>query len=141
MTTRFFLDTNVLLRYFLVDSAESPACAQLIAMAEDGSLLVATSSMVLLEMQFVLQKLYGFAREEAAAILELVLSIRNLQLVETTDSRQALEWHKDLNIKYADCLIASQVPSKAVFVSYDQEFKTFKQLQQLQPEQVIGFAN
>ena len=141
MTKRYFLDTNVFLRYFLVDSNQSPACNQLIQAVEEGELLVATSSIVLLELHFVLKKIYNFSAHELQTVMELVLSIRNLQLCETTDSKQSLEWHKKYGVKLADCLILSQVPAKAAFVSYDKEFDRFDHLERLTPEMVVQAGN
>jgi predicted nucleic acid-binding protein len=141
MTKRYFLDTNVFLRYFLVDSSQSPACAQLIQAVEDGTVLVATSSIVLLELHFVLKKIYGFAVHDLQTIMELVLSIRNLQLCETTDIHQALVWHTKFKIKLADCLILTQVPAKAGFISYDKEFDRFDHLERLTPELIIQTKN
>jgi len=141
MNKRYFLDTNVFLRYFLVDSSQSPACAQLIQAVEEGQLLVATSSIVLLELHFVLKKIYGFSAHELQTVMELVLSIRNMQLCETTDFKQSLEWQKTYGVKLADCLILTQVPAKALFVSYDKEFDRIKHLERLTPEVVVRAGN
>lgn len=137
MTKRYFLDTNVFLRFFLVDSSQSPACAQLIQLVEEGKLLVATSSIVLLELHYVLKKIYGFSEVELQTLMEMVLSIRNMQLCESLDFRQGLEWHHEYRAKLPDCLIASQVPPKAVFVSYDKDFDRLSWLKRLTPEVVI----
>lgn len=141
MTKRYFLDTNIFLRYFLVDSNQSPACARLIQAVEEGTLLVATSSIVLLELHFVLKKIYGFAERDLQTIMELVLSIRNLQLCETSDFHRALAWHTKSRIKLADCLILTQLPVKASFVSYDKEFDRFDHLERLTPELIIQTNN
>ncbi len=141
MTKRYFLDTNVLLRYFLVDSTQSPACSLMMQMAEDGQLLVATSSLVLLELHYVLEKIYGFSESELMTIQELILSIRNMQLCETTDLQRALVLHKKLGVKLSDCLVISQMPPKAVLVSYNEEFDQLEQLERVTPEMIVRAQN
>lgn len=137
MTKRYFLDTTIFLRYFLVDSNRSPACAQLIQMAEEGKILVATSSLVIFELHSVLEKVYGFNEIELSTISELVQSIRNIQLCETTDIKQALEWHKNTDLKLSASLIASQIPTKAVLVSYDVDYGLISSLQRALPDSIV----
>ena len=141
MTKRYFLDTTIFLRYFLVDSRRSPACTQLLQMAEDGKILVATSSLVILELHATLAKIYGFNEVELNTISELVQSIRNIQLCETTDIKQALEWHRETELRLSSCLLATQIPAKAILVSYDTDFSLLQTLQRQTPESIIAPKN
>jgi len=118
---QIFLDTNIWLRVILQDNQQAPYCGQLMAMISDGLFSPYTSSLVMLEVHFVLQKLYKYHPKEIAKIFEKILQVRGLVLIEKTDLRSGMQLYAK-HPKLADCLIASQVPKQVLFVSYDQDF-------------------
>lgn len=119
---KIFLDTNVLLRFFLGDVEEQfKETEALLGEIEAGRHRVYTSSIVLLEIAYVASKLYKMPHKDVVDVLEAVRQIRGLTVIERTDSERAIKLWKKHKIKLADCLIASQVPTDMVVVSYDKE--------------------
>lgn len=120
---KLFLDTNVLLRFYLRDvKKQYRETVEIINQIESGEHRAYTSAIVLLEMVYALQKLYDVPRRDVVKILESVCRLRGLTIIEETDSKAALGLYQKHNVKYADCLIASQVNSDTTIVTFDQEF-------------------
>lgn len=137
-TAKVFIDTNVILRFFLQDNEHMFAeCEDFFTRIDRGELKSCTSSVVLLELVYVLTRTYRYSREEAVQLLKRVLSLRNISLIERTDTRRALEIWKQHGIKYGDCLIASQVPKNATLVTYDLDFAKLEGLNVTTPAQLV----
>lgn len=63
--------------------------------------------------------------------------MRQLTLIETTNTKTALGLLKKYRIKYGDCLIATQVPPKAILVTYDEDFAKIPGLKSQKPDEII----
>lgn len=120
---KIFLDTNIWLRFILEDNEQAKDCKELITQIEAGKWRVYASSIVMLEINFVLSSVYKIKRNKVLGDLEAILKTRNLTLIEKTDFQQALKYYRQYGIKLSDCLICAQVPKKMILVSYDQDFK------------------
>ena len=120
---KLFLDTNIWLRFILEDNEQAKDCRELIAQVEAGKWRVYTSTIVMLEINYVLSSVYKIKRSEVLRDLEAILKTRNLTLIEKTDFNQALKFCRQFGVKLSDCLIAAQLPKKMILVSYDQDFK------------------
>lgn len=126
---KIFLETSFFIRYFTADDKEKfEDCRELLEATEKGRLRPYTSNIVLLEILFVLTKVYKFSKKEALEGIKKVIAIRNLTLVEKSDSEKAFGLFEKYNIKYADCLISTQVPKGVKLVTYDEEFSKIKNL-------------
>ena len=120
---KLFLDTNVWLRFILEDNEQAKDCRDLITQIEAGKWRVYTSTIVMLEINYVLSSVYKIKRSEVLDDLEAILKTRNVTLIEKTDFQQALNFYRQSGVKLSDCLIAAQLPPKMILVSYDQDFK------------------
>ena len=132
---KIFLDTNIWLRIILQDTKQAPYCIKLMTLIEDGQYSVVASTIVLLEIHFVLQRLFKYTPEEIASIFTGILKIRGLQLIEKTRFELAMKNYA-LHPKLADCLIASQIPENTLFVSYDHDFDKLA-LKRYTPEMLL----
>ena len=120
---KVFIDTSVLIRFFTQDDTQKfDQCVKFFELVEEGKIRPYISNIVILEIQFVLIKVYNFPKSKVLADIDTVLQLRNLQVIEKTDTKKALSLYKRNNIKYADCLITTQVPAKAKLLTYDEEF-------------------
>lgn len=118
-----FIETSIFIRFFTKDDAKKYGeCANLFGLVEEGKLVPYISNIVLQEILFVLTRLYKFSKSEVTKDLRKILNLRNITLIEKTDSREALSFWEKHNIKYGDCLIATQVPKGVTLVSYDADF-------------------
>ena len=120
---KLFLDTNVLLRFFVRDvEAQYQQVKQLFEEIEAGQHHPYTSALVLLEMFYTLSRSYKLPRREVATILETTQQMRGLTVIDKTNTEQALALFHAKNIPLADCYIASQIPTGVTLVTYDKDF-------------------
>jgi len=120
---KLLIDSNVWLRFILEDNEQAKECKKLIEMIEAGKFRVYTSSIVMLEIGFVLNSVYKIKQVQVIRDLEAIMKTRNLVLLEKTNFVEAFKWHKQFKVKLADCLIGSQLGKNMILVSYDRDFK------------------
>lgn len=136
---KIFIDTNLWVRFFIEDNQEQfDQTKSLLAQVEKGNFRVYTSTIVLLELQFVLQKLYHLSFEKTIEIFEIICKIRNITIIEKTNLDLAIKFLKLYKIKFPDCLIASQLPKDAILVSFDEELSKIKEITVKNPKQVLS---
>lgn len=136
--SRIFLDTNVWLRYFIKnDLNQYEAVLNLISRIEQGDFRVYTSSVVLMEINHVGQRIYQIPKDQIIVWFEAIQKIRNMILVEKTNFDLALSFFQKYHIKLADCIIASQLPKEAVLVSFDEELPKIKEIMVKKPQEII----
>jgi len=119
--TRVFIDSNVWLRYFLKDNDQFESCQKLIQAVEYGQCKPYISSIVLLEVIYVLKSVYKLERIKISEIIGAITDMRNLTIIDKTNSWLAIKMMEKFNFKFADCLIATQVPKRAILATFDQE--------------------
>jgi len=137
--TKLFLDTNIWIRFFAEDVVEQfQAVSDLLSQIETGEFRAYTSSIVLLEVNFILTNNYKLPKEEVLQALDAIMSVRGITVVEKTNIKAALKTHAEINIKLADCIIASQLPKNSILVTFDKEFKKIKDIKANTPEQILA---
>lgn len=118
-----FLDTSIFIRFFSKDDVrKAEQCISLFKRVELGALRPYTSNIVLQEIHYVLLRRYRFPKAQILGDLQRILRLRNMTLVEKTDTPAALNMLSKYNVNYGDCLIATQIPKRVVLVSYDKDF-------------------
>lgn len=126
---KIFLDTNLLLRYYLKDNPEQfESVANLLLQIEEGQFKVYTSSIIFLEVSYVLKSVYKLSLPEIIDILDSIFTIRGITVLEKTNTKLALQFYKKYKIKFTDCLIASQMPKNTILVSFDEELSKIKEI-------------
>lgn len=136
---KIFIDTNLWVRFFIEDNQEQfNQTKELLARVAAGGLRAYTSTIVLLELQFVLQKLYHLSLEKTVEIFEIIRKTRNITIIEKTDLDSAIKFLKLYKIKFPDCLIASQLPKNIALVSFDEELSKIKEITVKTPGQVLS---
>ena len=131
---KIFLETSVFIRYFTADDKKKfKDCVRLLEIIEKGKARPYTSNIVIFEVLFVLARIYKFSKKEVLEGIQKILDLRNLTLVEKTNTRKALETFQKLNIKFPDCLIATQVPRNSKIATYDEDFAKIKTLSVTDP--------
>lgn len=138
MAQKVFVDSNVFIRFLTKDDEQMFFdCQKFFKSINEGKLRPYISNIIILEIIFVLTKIYKFSKSKVLEDIKLLLRLRNLTLIEKTETKKALKLFKKNNIKYQDCLIASQVPEKATLVTYDQDFKKIKTIQKATPADFV----
>lgn len=136
---KVFIDTSVFIRFLTQDDEkEFVNCVKFFELVESGKVHPYTSNIVVLEIIFVLTRLYKYSKKQVLKDIEdALLSLRNLTLIEKSDTRKAIVYFKKLNIKYADCIISTQIPKGTVLATYDKEFGRVKTISVARPVEVV----
>jgi len=121
------LDANVILRYLLNDDPkQSPISAELFTSAQAGELRLIVSSVILLEVFYVLSGAYKLPRRRSAEILLTLVSSKLIycdNIVVVTDTLNRI---MAKNVSFGDAyLAASAVYKKEPVVSFDHHLAGF----------------
>lgn len=136
---KVFLDTSLFIRLFTKDLPhQHEQCEILFQAVQSGRFKPYISNIVLAEIVFVLSRTYRFPKQIIIGALGSVLKIRNLTLLETTSSHDAIKLYRDYSIKYQDCLIVTQLPDDVTLVSYDREFNKILSIDLATPDEIIN---
>jgi predicted nucleic-acid-binding protein len=99
------LGTNVLARFYIEDEADAESRRQRTivraVLASERKFFV--PSTVVQELEWVMRGAYGFARDEAAKVLDHLLNLPNLDVDAAAAVRQATEWHRR-GLDFSDAL-------------------------------------
>lgn len=121
---KVFIETSVFIRFLTRDDEQKfQTVYALFSAIESGEVRAATSNVVLLEVIYVLSRVYGFPQTKVMAAVKTLQSMRSLQLVEKTNSTDALLLWEQTKLPYGDCLIATQLPKNALLATFDKDFK------------------
>ncbi len=132
-----FLDTNILLRYLIGDCEEqAERSLKLLMRVEHGEEKVYTSSLVIFEVVFTLQKFYKLSRQEIAERLLDIISMRNLQLPDKSVFYRAFDLYISKNISFADACNAAYAIDQELptIYSWDTDFDKIDGITRMEPE-------
>lgn len=134
---KIFIDTNVFVRFLVNDDPKQfQHVKKLFEAIEAGSIKPYTSNIVVLELVYVLTRIYKVKRSKALDDINTLLQLRNLTVVEKSNTKKALKWANEVNIKYADLLIATQVPAEVTLCTYDKEFNKIPNFKVVNPSKI-----
>lgn len=136
---KLFLDTNIFIRFFVPEDQETHIQVRSLMEAFGQSRFRPyTSSFVLLECSFVLNRIYKFPDIRVQDCLEKIIFMRNMTIVDISNSKKALVMWKKTRVKFTDCIIATQVPAGVTLVTYDRDFAKLPGLTVRTPKEIIG---
>lgn len=135
---KLLLDSNIWLRYLLRDDEDVfRDCSALFEIVQKGGIRPYTTTIVLLEVYWVLTSTYGISKESARNDIEKICATRGLVILEKTSFRASFTLHAKTGVKLADCLIATQVGKGITLVTYDHEFRKVPGLVVAKPNEVL----
>lgn len=135
---KIFIDTNIWVRFFIQDVPDQYEITKnLLSRVEAGELRAYTSAIVLLELQFVLQKIYKLSLAGVLEVFEVIKKVREMTIIEKTNFGLALEFYRKYKIKFPDCLISSQIPQNTILVSFDEELSKIKEITVKKPQEIL----
>lgn len=136
--TKLFLDTNIILRFFLKDNeSQYQDVCDLFAKIEEGAFKPYTSSIVFMELNYVVRNIYKLPIDEVLDYIDAIKKMRGMTVIEKTDTDNAVNLYKKYKIKLGDCFIATQLPKEAILVSYDSDFKKLKEIKSQTPDEIL----
>jgi predicted nucleic-acid-binding protein len=102
------IDTNVLMRYIAQDDkVQSPRATAFIEKECSTTAPGFVGLVVLAEVVWVSESLYGAARQEISDIVRRILSIKQLIVQDAETAWKALRLFESGKADFADCLVAS----------------------------------
>lgn len=131
-----FLDTNILLRYLTKDDEQKARSAfDLLIKVEQGEKKVITSSLVIFETIFTLQRFYRVPREQIRELILPIISLRGLHLAGKNVYYQAFEFYVTRNISFADAYNTAFMLSEQIncIYSWDRDFDNIEGIIRLEP--------
>jgi uncharacterized protein len=135
-----FLDTNIFLRYFEQNNIiESKKVEELFKRIVSGNLLCFTSTMVISEIIWVLEKYYDWVKPEVCDNIEFILNTPNIKIKERNILRSAISIYREFNIDFIDAYNYAfvRVSNSSAIYSYDLHFdklaKSFGEIERITP--------
>ena len=136
---KYYLDTNVFLRFLIADEARAHgACQELFHLIQTHHIKAMTSPLVFAEAVWVLGSFYKFPRSKISDALA-VLARSPITFDSRCDLLAAIEWYAARPVKFADALIASHPllrRKKLTLISYDKDFDRLG-VKRMEPQEVI----
>ena len=121
------MDTNVLVRYTVEDDLQkSKEVKSFFESVSRGEIILYLSSVVLLEMAFVLKSVYKKDTDLIVKVVRKLAKTRGVVIVDKTNLKLALEYLDKYRVKFSDCLIVSSIPKGVRVFSYDDDFRKMK---------------
>jgi predicted nucleic-acid-binding protein len=136
---KYYLDTNIFLRFLIADDATAHAsCQELFQLIEERRIKAVTSSLVCAEIVWVLGSFYKFPRSKISDALA-VLARSPIFFDDQFDLTAAIEAYALYPVKFVDALIASHPLLRrgmAVLISYDKDFDRLN-IKRIEPQDII----
>lgn len=134
----FFVDTNVFLRTIIKENNQAfNECLSFFQLINNGKIRGVTSTLVIMEINFVLLSFYKFPKAKVQQILESILNLPYLKIIDCFNIQEAMESYKKTKIKLVDCLLASILRKKNLeIISYDLDFEKLN-INRLAPKDIV----
>lgn len=132
----YFIDTNIFLRVFIKENKKAFAdCLKFLKLISDGEIPAYTSTIILMEINFVLSSFYKFPKNKVVEALKSIIELPHLKIIDDISPRYSLHLYQKNKVKFVDCLISSSsliINGKAAIISYDRDFDSLK-IKRLEP--------
>ena len=128
MSRRLHLDANIILRFLRNDDPQqSQTAAELFRRAQTKELRLVVSPVIVLEVFYVLAKVYAMPRPNAANVLETLLASGFVACEDGGITLDALSRITSNKISFGDAyLVATAARAKEELVSFDKGLAAFK---------------
>ena len=139
---RYFLDTNIFLRFFVEEEhteREHVDCIALFHGIEEQAVVACTSSLVFAEVAWVLNSLYQYKKDQISRALRSIASSR-IRVEEGISMVRAIDLFERYSIKLTDCMIAAHMVfenADTMLLSYDRDFDALG-VKRLEPKKALG---
>ena len=118
MKKKYFLDTNIFLRFLLKDHPIlSPKASQYFNQLSNNKAIIISHYLVIAEVVWVLKSFYKYSYEKINKVLTLILTCKNLKIAEKSQLVSVLNLCQEKNIDFVDafsCLEAKKRKIKLI---------------------------
>jgi predicted nucleic acid-binding protein len=135
MSTRYLVDTNILLRFLSGEPAGQAAAAKrLFASAATGEVVLDVSPVIVAETVYTLLSFYGVERKEAVGKLLPLLRQPGLKVRDGAQVFSALDRLRAANVGFADAFLAAGGAQEGVAIaSFDRDLDKFQDVERFEP--------
>ena len=135
MSTRYLLDTNILLRFLSGEPVrQAQAARKLFAQAAAGEVLLDVFPVIVAETIYTLLSFYGVERQEAVEKLLMLLRQPGLKIRDGAQVFSALERLRAANVGFADAFLAAGGAEENVAIaSFDRDLEKFQDVKRFEP--------
>jgi predicted nucleic-acid-binding protein len=124
-----FVDTNVLLRLLVGDdAAQHRASVALLQRARREGFAFRVLPVALLEVVWVLERIYRYPRSDIREIVEAILNTPEFEVESESAFRKALPAYESTGIKFADALMAHWGIELGLTTAYTFDEKDFRRI-------------
>ena len=131
-----FIDSNIFLRYFEKEDEQSfKKSERFFSKIVSGNIKGISTSLVIAEVVWVLQKFYNWNRKEICSNIELILKTPNIKFKERSVLSRAISIYRDINIDFIDAYNYSYMKNSEIteIYSFDRDFNRFSDIKRLEP--------
>ena len=135
MSTRYLLDTNLLLRFLSGQPpAQAEAVKRLFSRAAAGEVVLDISPIIVDEAYDTLTSFYGVDSKTAAEQISLLIQQHGVRLRDADQVFGALRLLQTVNVGFADAFLAAGAMAEKVPVaSFDRDFDKLKGMTRFEP--------
>jgi len=135
VSTRYLVDTNVLLRFLSGQPVkQAEAAKRLFEAAAAGTVSLDVSPIIVAEAMYTLLSFYKVDRVEASSKLAALLRRRGVRLREADQVFGALERLQRTNVGFADAFLAAGGADEGVAIaSFDRDLDKFNDVSRFEP--------
>jgi predicted nucleic-acid-binding protein len=131
-----FIDSNIFLRYFEREDEQSYRKSERVfSKIVNGNITGISTSLVIAEVVWVLQRFYNWNRKEIYNNIELILKTPNIRFKERSILRSAISLYGDGNIDFIDAYNYFYMKANGVseIYSFDKDFDRFADIKKIEP--------
>lgn len=131
-----FLDTNIILRYLTLDNpSKAQKCETLFQRAASGKEVLFTSTLVIAEVVWVLEKAYKLSKTEISGLIQKILNTPHIECDEKDILMAAAGLYQLKNIDFIDAYNAVLMRAQKIeaIYSYDTDFDKIPPLRRIEP--------
>ena len=131
-----FIDSNIFLRYFEREDEQSYRKSErLFSEIVNGNIAGISTSLVIAEVVWVLQRFYNWGKKEICNNVELILKTPNIKFKEQSILSNAINLYRDRNISFIDAYNYSYMKANGVseIYSFDKDFDRLEDIKRLEP--------
>jgi len=128
-----FVDTSVILRILLADDdLKRKAAEKLLKEAKGKGVLLYLLPVAVMEIVFVLDKVYKLGRKDIQDLITALLNTPELNVEMADVFRKAVQAYAEKNIKFADAVMAFWGIEKGLTAVFTYDEKDFKRIHELE---------
>jgi predicted nucleic-acid-binding protein len=127
---RALIDTSVILRLLVKDDdAKIRAIEDLIKNAKQNGIILYLSPITILEIVWVLEKVYKHNKKSIRELVEAILNTPELRCEIEDVFRETIKTYEEKNIKFADAVMGYWGLKKGISIVYTYDEKDFKRIE------------